>query len=42
MSKWDAFGDRDFDGDVDFTDRLIEDEEFEELLDAESKWASII
>lgn len=42
MSKWDAFGDRDFDGDVDFTDRLIEDEEFEELLDAESKRASII
>ena len=29
---WDILGDRDFDGDVDFTDRLIEDEELEELL----------
>ena len=37
MSKWDVYGDRDFDGDVDFTDRLIEDEEFEELLDDEAK-----
>ena len=40
MSKWDSIGDRDFDGDVDFTDRLIEDEEFEELLDDERKRAT--
>jgi len=40
MSKWDSIGDRDFDGDVDFTDRLIEDEEFEELLDEERKRAT--
>ena len=37
MSKWGVYGDRDFDGDVDFTDRLIEDEEFEQLLDDEAK-----
>lgn len=37
MKKWEIYGDRDFDGDVDFTDRLIEDEEFEELMAAEAK-----
>lgn len=37
MSKWDIHGDRDFDGDVDLTDRLIEDEEFEDLMEAEAK-----
>ena len=40
MSKWDAIGDRDFDDDVDLTDRLIEDEEFEELLADERKRAT--